>query len=110
MVAIPHEFFKRVVREACGVRLPAAEQYAVMMAFLPKEPEQYHQAKGIVAKCAPAWRKGFAVKTGLGSGLHPHLPGAWLCPECSTVSWCRAVPLSIGTVTAMCAAAWNLHA
>lgn len=56
MVAIPHEFFKRVVREACGMRLPAAEQYAVMMAFLPKEPEQYHQAKGIVAKCAPALR------------------------------------------------------
>lgn len=56
MVAIPHEFFKRVVREACGVRLPAPEQYGVMMAFLPKEPEQYHQAKGLVAKCAPALR------------------------------------------------------
>lgn len=52
MVAIPHEFFKRVVREACGVRLPAAGEYAVMMAFLPKEPEQYHSAKGTIAKCA----------------------------------------------------------
>ena len=62
MVAIPHEFFKRVVREACGVRLPAAEQYAVMMAFLPKEPEQYHQAKGIVAKCAPRAAHGCAVR------------------------------------------------
>jgi len=46
MVAIPHEFFKRVVREACGVRLPAAGEYAVMMAFLPKEPEQYQLCKG----------------------------------------------------------------
>jgi glutamate synthase domain-containing protein 1 len=52
MVAIPHEFFKRVVREACGVRLQAAGEYAVMMAFLPKEPEQYHSAKGTIAKCA----------------------------------------------------------
>jgi len=35
-----------VVREACGVRLPAAGEYAVMMAFLPKEPEQYQLCKG----------------------------------------------------------------
>ena len=51
-MAIPHDFFKRVVREACGVRLPEVGQYAVMMAFLPKEPELYHAAKGVVAKCA----------------------------------------------------------
>lgn len=50
LVAIPHDFFTRVVREDCGVRLPAPEEYAIAQLFLPKEPEQYHAAKGIVAK------------------------------------------------------------
>ncbi|CAL8462475.1 g2008 [Coccomyxa elongata] len=64
LVAIPHEFFTRVVREDCGVRLPAPEEYAIAQLFLPKEPEQYHAAKGIVAKVAAklghsilAWRR-----------------------------------------------------
>jgi glutamate synthase domain-containing protein 1 len=50
LVAIPHGFFSRVVREDCGVRLPAPEDYAIGQLFLPKEPEEYHKAKGIVAK------------------------------------------------------------
>ena len=52
LVAIPHGFFARVVREDCDVRLPDQEQYAVGHLFLPKEPELYNAAKGIVAKCA----------------------------------------------------------
>ena len=52
LVAIPHDFFARVVREDCDVRLPGPEQYAVGHLFLPKEPELYNAAKGIVAKCA----------------------------------------------------------
>ncbi len=51
LVAIPHDFFARVVREDCDVRLPGPEQYAVGHLFLPKEPELYNAAKGIVAKC-----------------------------------------------------------
>lgn len=54
LVAIPHGFFARVVREDCDVRLPDPEQYAVGHLFLPKEPELYNAAKGIVAKCAPS--------------------------------------------------------
>lgn len=53
LVAIPHSFFARVVREDCDVRLPGPEEYAVGHLFLPKEPELYNAAKGIVAKCAP---------------------------------------------------------
>lgn len=49
-MAIPYDFFTRVVREDCGVRLPAPEEYAIAQLFLPREPEQYHAAKGIVAK------------------------------------------------------------
>ena len=51
LVAIPHGFFGRVVREDCDVRLPAEGQYAVGHLFLPKEPELYNAAKGIIAKC-----------------------------------------------------------
>ena len=69
MGAIPHEFFKRVVREACGVRLPAAAEYAHMMAFLPKEPEQYHSAKGTIAKCARAWALTVLAQSGISARL-----------------------------------------
>ena len=51
LVAIPHGFFARVVREDCDVRLPEEGQYAVGHLFLPKEPELYNAAKGIIAKC-----------------------------------------------------------
>ena len=51
LVAIPHGFFARVVREDCDVRLPGEGQYAVGHLFLPKEPELYNAAKGIIAKC-----------------------------------------------------------
>ena len=50
LVAIPHGFFARVVREDCDVRLPGEGQYAVGHLFLPKEPELYNAAKGIIAK------------------------------------------------------------
>ena len=53
LVAIPHGFFARVVREDCDVRLPGEGQYAVGHLFLPKEPELYNAAKGIIAKCVP---------------------------------------------------------
>ncbi|EIE24001.1 glutamate synthase, NADH-dependent [Coccomyxa subellipsoidea C-169] len=73
LVAIPHDFFSRVVREDCGVRLPAPEEYAIAQLFLPREPEQYHAAKGIVAKVAAklghtvlTWRRVPTNNAGLG--------------------------------------------
>ena len=53
LVAIPADFFARVVREDCGVRLPPPEEYAIAQLFLPRAPDEYHVCKGIVAKCAP---------------------------------------------------------
>lgn len=51
-MAIPADFFARVVREDCGVRLPPPEEYAIAQLFLPRAPDEYHVCKGIVAKCA----------------------------------------------------------
>ena len=76
LVAIPHGFFARVVREDCDVRLPGEGQYAVGHLFLPKEPELYNAAKGIIAKCAY-----LPLHPSPGCIYHPHA-----C-ECRSVAW-----------------------
>ena len=50
LVATPADFFARVVREDCGVRLPPPGEYAIAQLFLPREPDEFHASKGIVAK------------------------------------------------------------
>jgi hypothetical protein len=49
-VATPVDFFARVVREDCGVRLPPPGEYAIAQLFLPREPDEFHACKGVVAK------------------------------------------------------------
>ena len=51
-MATPHEFFARVVREDCGVKLPPQGEYAIAQLFLPREMDEFHASKGIVEKCA----------------------------------------------------------
>ena len=84
LVAIPHGFFARVVREDCDVRLPGEGQYAVGHLFLPKEPELYNAAKGIIAKCVPL----------------PTAAQSWLLhlsPPCLQAPQCGLAPFLIRT-------------
>jgi glutamate synthase (NADH) len=62
-VAIPHPFFKRVVRADVGVRLPPADEYAIGMFFLPTDVKLYNTTKEVVQHTAEslgykllAWR------------------------------------------------------
>ena len=76
LVAIPHGFFARVVREDCDVRLPGEGQYAVGHLFLPKEPELYNAAKGIIAKCVC---QPTAAQPWLLHLIFPCMPAPWSC-------------------------------
>ncbi|CAL5227781.1 g10803 [Coccomyxa viridis] len=96
LVAIPHGFFSRVVREDCDVRLPDPEQYAVGHLFLPKEPELYNAAKGIVAKVAEklghtvlAWRLVPTNNYNLGESakaVEPHIEQVFISLSSSPVT------------------------
>lgn len=50
LVSLPDQFFAEVVKSECGVELPAQGEYAVGQVFMPQEPEEYEEAKTIIAR------------------------------------------------------------
>ncbi|KAK9817844.1 hypothetical protein WJX72_002960 [[Myrmecia] bisecta] len=75
LVALPHEFLRRVAKEDCDIELPGAEEYSVAMVFLPTEPELYRTAKDTIHRVATelghsvlAWRSVPTDNSSLGDG------------------------------------------
>ena len=63
LTQMPDKFMQRVAKEE-GFELPKFGSYAVGVAFLPKDPEAYHECKSIVEQCIEelgqtclGWRK-----------------------------------------------------
>ncbi|XP_059431841.1 glutamate synthase [NADH], amyloplastic-like [Corylus avellana] len=72
LVALPHEFYEKVVKDL-GFELPPAGEYAVGMFFLPKSESRREESKNVFTKVAESlghtvlgWRPVPTDNTGLG--------------------------------------------